>query len=705
MILKESLFNKGVFSTVLRRFRLGGLLYFILLFLCVPTMFLTKSPELLINRYYGRFNTAYSFEKSLIFDTDLMVFPTLITMLVPTIVALLVFNFIHSPRHSIFAHSLPVTRKANYFSSLCGAFTLMALPVVLNAIILIIMSLCGYGKIIGIVPSIVWMLIFLAVIFIMFSVATLASFLAGNPFSAAAINLIIHLLPLGVAGSVSFLGDRYLYGFTNDNAVFESISKASPIVSLFEKLIGNNVYGFFKNISVWIFLAISVLFFFLSYLLYRKRRMELSGDVAGFKIMHPILKYTVCTIAFILSFAIFTSIEISAIWYFLLTGIITAIVYFASEMVLKKNLRVFHLYKGLIGFFAATAVVLSFIAFTNVFGFETRIPKEDEIESVAVFTSYSNEFPYVEDPEIIKKAVTFHKDFTQDIPVLEKDYFLAEATYSADANYGEINHIYMNRIFFKYKLANGKEISRRYYVKNDDEYKILCSLFESAEYKIKVTGIDKVYADNVKSVTINTNCGNTHYDFTLNEDSSALFHALKKDIENMTYDDYISSRPLSLHISMGLSYEENAVQKIFVQGDNPHAYHHFDISINPAFDNSVNLLREKGYVDELRNHYQKNLYVSTEPVYYKDKIYTFNGEKFNPTSRIMIEPEFLRKLDPEESAKAFEEILFKKYNYVETPYDENYYLFCPDMVSGEKGVAAATNIARFSPDNMPEFLK
>ena len=194
MILKESLFNKGVFNTVLRRFRLGSLLYFIILFLCVPTMFLTRSPQVLESLYFGRFNSAFTFQKSVLFEADMMILPTLVSMIVPTIAALLIFNYIHSPRHAIFTHSMPVSRKANYFSSLCGGFTLMALPIVINAIILIIISLSGYGKIIGILPALVWMLMFLAVIFIMFSISTLASFLAGNPFSAAAINLIIHLL-------------------------------------------------------------------------------------------------------------------------------------------------------------------------------------------------------------------------------------------------------------------------------------------------------------------------------------------------------------------------------------------------------------------------------------------------------------------------------------------------------------------------------
>ena len=90
MILKESLFNKGVFNTVLRRFRLGSLLYFIILFLCVPTMFLTRSPQVLENLYFGRFNSAFTFQDSALFEADIMILPTLVSMIVPTIAALLI---------------------------------------------------------------------------------------------------------------------------------------------------------------------------------------------------------------------------------------------------------------------------------------------------------------------------------------------------------------------------------------------------------------------------------------------------------------------------------------------------------------------------------------------------------------------------------------------------------------------------------------
>ena len=74
-----------------------------------------------------------------------MIFPMLLSIVVPTIAGLLVFKFIHSKKTSVFVHSLPVKREANYISSVCAAFTLMAIPVVLNTIVLMVISAAAYS--------------------------------------------------------------------------------------------------------------------------------------------------------------------------------------------------------------------------------------------------------------------------------------------------------------------------------------------------------------------------------------------------------------------------------------------------------------------------------------------------------------------------------------------------------------------------------
>ena len=134
MTSKTSLFNKGIYKSTIRRFLWGSVLYFIMLFVSTGMMiFLNEDPNY-ANTYWS------SRAQSAILSTDYMILPMLMSMVVPTITGLLLFRFIHSKKTSVFVHSLPVKRETNFVSSVLAALTLMAVPVILNTIILIIMS-------------------------------------------------------------------------------------------------------------------------------------------------------------------------------------------------------------------------------------------------------------------------------------------------------------------------------------------------------------------------------------------------------------------------------------------------------------------------------------------------------------------------------------------------------------------------------------
>ena len=698
MTLKESLFNKGIFNAIFRRFRLGALLYFIILFLCVPIVFLTQNPYLLSQRYFGLGNPEFTNATSVIFRSGFMILPVIVTFFASTVVALLVYNYVHSSRHAIFTHSLPVSRRANYISTLLGAFTLLSVPIILNGFILIIMSLCGYGQIIGVWASVVWMLILLCIVFIMFSVSTLAAFLTGNSFALVAINLILLLLPVAFAMASSLFGDMFLYGFTEENAVFEKIVMASPIVWITD-FISRDAYPFFSHLKVWVFIGISIAFYIASYFLYKNRKMELCGDVAAFRIMRPILKYTVCAVAFIISLGIFSSMQMHIVFYYLLTILVTTIVYFACEMVLRKNLRAFKFYKGLIAFLIAAAAILSFMAFTSVFGFETRIPDMANIEEASLCSQYSYDIPYVKDVSFIKKVTEFHEDMFLNIPVVKHSYMKGS----------EIDYQSVSYVTFKYKLKNGKELSRAYLIDRKTENAIMSVLFENVEYKKKVTGLFRINYENVKQVTLDSNLGSASYSLILNDNASEFFTALDKDVAEMTYEEYNSRCPFFMHISLNQSYTDNLASKIFkpqiINGEeNKNIHYNFSLDILPTFSNSVKLLRDSGYFDELKNFYANNLYISTEPVYYENNIFTFLGKTYDASMRIPILNECLRKLSAAAGNEFIEDILTKKAGEDISPYNENYYVFCANSVNYKDEFTAASYIKRYSSDNIPDYL-
>ena len=125
MISIRFLFNKGIYKNTLRRFKWGSFIYFIMLFFSVPFVYMMDKPGEL-QRNYDLAAVPY---KNLLFSYGNFVFPMLMAIAVPTVVALLLYNYVHSSKHGIFVHTIPATRTANYISSIAAGFTLMLLPI------------------------------------------------------------------------------------------------------------------------------------------------------------------------------------------------------------------------------------------------------------------------------------------------------------------------------------------------------------------------------------------------------------------------------------------------------------------------------------------------------------------------------------------------------------------------------------------------
>ena len=178
MISRASLFNKGIYKSTLRRYLWGGVLYFILLFMITGmSILLNYSNDY---RYLPMVNGR---QLSIILNNEYILLPILLSIAVPTIAGLLIFRFIHSKKTSVFVHSLPVKRTANYISSVFAGLTLMIVPIILNTAVLMIISLSGYSQYFSVCDCAVWMLLNIFSIFVMFSCVCFVGTLTGNSFA------------------------------------------------------------------------------------------------------------------------------------------------------------------------------------------------------------------------------------------------------------------------------------------------------------------------------------------------------------------------------------------------------------------------------------------------------------------------------------------------------------------------------------------
>ncbi|MEE1042640.1 MAG: hypothetical protein UH854_01615, partial [Clostridia bacterium] len=397
---------------------------------------------------------------------------------VATVVGLLVYRFIHSKKASVFTHSLPVNRTSVYTSTLAGAFTLMFVPVILNGLIFVIMALTSYSKIITVSSCFVWIGLNLLCLFMMFACTTFVAMLTGNTFATVALNILFHAVVPVVVVCFDFVAEQFLYGYATDNAIMNSVIENNFVVWIY-KVINNMVYWydktFFDFTKMYIFLGISVLLYVLAWVFYKKRNLETAEDVAGFKILNPIFKYLVTFVGAIASFAVFGSfISNKSVAFWIIIAIAGAVIYFAAEMILKKTLKVWKAYKGFVCFAAVFAFMICVFAFTSFFGYETYVPDADEVESVAVYDYYNGkEEPFTDDKDVIEYVEKLHNEFISS----ENVY-----TIYPEINGGE----YHTRINIKYKLKNGKEITRVYWSSNREKYDIMNNLYAFDEHKYAV---------------------------------------------------------------------------------------------------------------------------------------------------------------------------------------------------------------------------
>ena len=565
MTLKASFFNKGIYLSTLKRYLWGAVVYFLALFVSTSLAILLVVDKTSTTQY--RY-----LEGSLLFNGDFSVFPTLFLICVPTFAAVLIFRFIHSKKTSVFTHSLPTTRTANYISSTLAGFTLMAVPVILNGIILMIISMCGYGRFFDVTSCFEWIGINLYALFILFSCAVFCASITGNSFAMIGLNVLIHgFVPLMAAG-FSVVADKFLYGYSESNAIINSVIEYNFVGDVASSLL-NYSYKIPKAGEIIFNLITAIVIYALAYVLYKKRRLENAEDVAAYKCLNPIYKYLVTFLTALAAFSIFsTFVDERPLTLIIIVAIICAVIYFACEMILKKTLRVWPAYKGYIGFAIFCAAITVFTAQTTFFGYETRIPKKEDITSAAVYNYYYDEKePFTADAQIIESALLTHKEL-----VKKENITILEPSLNKPND--------MTRIHIKYTLNNGKIFYRVYTVTREKCYELMNVFYANEAYKKQCENIFRIENNVINAGIKGMN--------PQKEQLPSLVDAMKKDILSLSFEQ-IYNNDINCGFSIYIDYETGRDKNNNILTD------HFYKTINKNYVNTISWLKENGYWEEL----------------------------------------------------------------------------------------------------------
>lgn len=551
VMTRKTFFNKGIYKSTVKRFWMGSALYFIILFM-ITGMGIMLS-----------YSTNYTYSKDILLRNFLP--PAfVVSVCVPTIVAALVFRYVHSKKMSVFFHSMPSTRLENYVSSVLASLTLMTVPVLLNTLILIIMNVSGYSNLYSIKSCFIWMGVNLLTCFILFAFSSFIVMITGNSLAVIAFNVFIYAVPPVLVEITEVIFEKVLYGYVYETALWNTVLSINPVACL-SYAVNDIAYGHDVNYAgIIIFALLAVLVYVLGFFVYKLRKMESCEDVAAFKMLNPIFKYTVTFAVTWGALALFMELfHKNAVLSVISIAIISVVTYFACEMILKKQVKVWYSYKGFLGFAAVFLIITGLVTGTSVFGYETYVPDAEEIESAAIYNYYYNEEePFTQNEEINKFIVEVHSK------LVEKENITVLKHYDYDT-----------RIHIRYNLSDGRVIRRRYGIDEQTCSEIMDKLYTYPQYKYACEEILSSKIKNVVEVNIN-NIQIMENVNSLNE----LLDCIQSDVLELNYTD--------LHLfkaSDAIGYCEIE----YVTDENYIAY--TGVSLSCRFVRTLNWLNDKGY--------------------------------------------------------------------------------------------------------------
>ena len=346
------------------------------------------------------------------------------------VLAMALYSYLMNGRSVGLIHSLPLKRQTLFFTQLLTGFAMLTAGNLL--VVLVSLLVCGEPG-----PLLIWLaVVTLAEIFFL-ALGTLCAMLTGWLLAVPVLYVGINFLVMVVMQLIHWLAELFIFGYQGDG--FGSFTLwCTPVVQLVRRLTDPQgvvaEYVGYPVVSAdvsplenggWqalgIYAAVAVAIIALACLLCIRRRSELSGDVAAFPWMRPVLRYGVGCIGglalgmilYSVTFGLARSNDIRAYLPGMLLCVVlmTLVCSFGMSMLLGKSLKIFRrTWKGTVLLAALLAAVCVCVRM-DVAGVERRVPKTDEIESVTAqcrniqpFTATSGDTETIEAIRAIHRA-------------------------------------------------------------------------------------------------------------------------------------------------------------------------------------------------------------------------------------------------------------------------------------------------------------
>jgi len=621
------------------------------------------------------------------------------------------FAYLHSRKQMDFYHSLPVKREKIFAVRLVNGVLIYALPYLVGLLYTYVLCLI-YGVMTWDIffCGLFMFLIHLMGYLIMYLAGILAMMLTGKLVIAFFGICIVNLYAPAVYALFWLLKDTFFITAYNSGMDFDialSVTRWFSPFSYYFSLVNEVIGGGRFWLEFLAFLVFAAALVALNLWLYKKRASEKADTAMAFKATEPVVRFMIAVPVGILVGMLFFSIQYdygfttSVLWLvfggllggFLCHGIIEA--FYKGDI--KKCLS--HKVQMLITMVLAAVIPVLFMF--DVFGFDSYLPKKNQIRNMAVISSemrfggsYYDENGWIGpvDYALENMKVTNIDAMYELAEILTKDAgkHRAERFFDYGYNYVTTEDIYGNNseerynptsFIIRYTLKDGSETIRKYEYNYYAVMDLLEQIYNDNEYKSAVHPVFGLLKTNVnvKDIEIyspiNIKAGN------LQLNGKAVLEAYEEDLLAMTFDDLKNSAPIG-ELTVIFTIKENG--------------HEYDDSTNflvyPKMTRTLDLLRVSGYqmkgiadaanVNSISIHYSGSqndlkrilgMEVSEEETekYYKEmsvayEDYEIYYEKYGYYPPTVASPEYYQDIvveftDPAEIAEIKKHLIYRSY--------------------------------------------
>ena len=576
----------SVFAHNLSRYKSVWILYTITMFLVMPFSFLLS----FLSTPYG--NTVY-------IPTEVLFH--LLALGMSVALPLILFHYINNRQAVDVFHSLPVSRKNLFWGNYLFGLAVLLIPYLLFGVVTL-----GLQAVINReLPLEADYPLILTAVICFYSTMVFIMVNCGTLFESITYFGIIHIgYPLFIAAGFSFISSS-TYGYPGNTSILVSdiLYSFSPVRQLL------NFYPNWEFYQWWklpILLAISAVSAFLGAYLYKRRKSESAGQsfayIPLFYIGSLLISLTV-GLGFVVSLG---KNEIASYVFGILLGLI---VYFILDTIRNRGFRKIA-HTAVVG---CTAAVLATGFFTlsnltHTFGYETRIPKPHQIQSVALYwdapgslgSTALDDGVTLTDRESIEAVLSFHKSVTANIDTLKAKFpssylydsetqttnpnsLVDYAPYSFDDSYS-ISDYGQSKVKIVYILQNGFKIHREY---DNCPFVLTKPLYEIAQSRAYQEGYLKWFETGDPTDWENISLYSSLY-------QGAVSYTLSPE-QSLELQTVISADLSARDSSFNLTPTESPKGFIELSGGSGRAYRTITLPIYPSDSNTLSYLEENGF--------------------------------------------------------------------------------------------------------------